>query len=86
MSLVKSGLKIVKVAVHVLQRQDESTQTKYAFISDPDLQRVIFIPCHGVAAAGLVPVDCPCVLLVDDLLYVADHHGPGDVVTVKLSL
>ena len=85
-NVTKSGLKIVKVAVHVLQKQEESTRTKYAFISDPDLQRVIIIPCHGVATAGLVLVDCPGVLLVNELLHVADHHGPGDVVTVELSL
>ena len=54
------------------------------FISDSDLQRVILIPCHGVATAGLV--DWPGVLLVDDLLHVADHHAPGDVVAVKLRL
>ena len=47
---------------------------------------MIFIPGHRVPTAVLVLVASPRVLLVDDLLHIADHHAPGDVVAVKLRL
>ena len=45
---------------------------------------MVFIPGHGVPTAGLVA--SPSVLLVDDLLHIADHQAPGNVMAVKLRL
>ena len=46
---------------------------------------MVIIPGHGVVAAP--PGDGPSVLAAaDELLHVADHDTPGDVLPVKLRL